>query len=1219
MNEKRIASSRPDGALPATAAEAVETLEALVMGEADALVVETAQGPRVYTLRDASEPYRQLIERMSQAAVILGDGIVLYCNGALSRALGGESLIGARLAERVSGEDRRRFEVFLRAAAAGPQACEAALVKAGGELLPTSMTGAPLSFDGLEGVALVVTPLDDIESWRAARAARVESERRLTFALDNSPVVMFEQDLNLHYTRIFNPKLGYHVEDVLGRTDADLMEPACAARLEQIKRGVMASGRPVRAEVQTAAPGGPLETYDLYVEPRRDAAGAIVGVACVATDITQRKQAEEALRESEARFRALTEASASIIYRMSADWREMRYMKGEGVFAHAETSDESWRDAFVPADERPRVNAAIADAIRRKSLYELEHRVLRADGGVGWVLSRATPLFDERGEIREWFGAATDVTARKEAEEVLRESEARKEFLLALADAFKTLDHPDDIIALAAQQIGRRLNADQVIFAEVDASETVTVTRAWNGAATPAAVCAHRLADFGPVVEDLRSDRSVIVHDVATDPRLEAKTVQAHYRALAIGAFISVPMVSNARLAWVLCVHGRAARRWSASEIALVEEAAERAWVWTERARAEQALREGEHRIAQAQARAGIGTFWWELSSGRTTFNPTYYAIYGVAPVPHSYEEFLALVHPEDRGVVHAAIQAAISGGRLYEVEFRLRRPSDGDEIWIFTRGEASFDESGRPLVLSGIVQDITARKRAELALRDSEERYRMLHEGLRDGYCRVTMDGLLTEFNAVFAEMLGYAPDELRKLTYLDITPARWRVYEDEIVRTQIIGRGFSEVYEKEYIRKDGSVFPVELRTILMRDARGEPCAMWAIVRDISIRKQFESALAAAKAEAERANLDKSRFLAAASHDLRQPVQSLMLLMPLVERQVQPTARAAQVLSLMSKALGGLNVLLTAVLDVSRLDAGGIEPSPEIVSLRGLCERLAAEYAPKAEALGLELRVRARDSFARTDPALLERVLRNLLENALRYTKAGGALLAMRRRGDAVRIDVIDTGVGIPADKRQDIFKEFTQLDNPGRDLSRGLGLGLAIVARISNLLDLNVTLASRPGRGSRFSITLPVVAPEAQQPAIADAAEQRSGAVLVIEDNQILRLAIETILRESGYQTFAAASGEEAIDLAQRRQVDAIVTDYRLGAGLNGVEAAREIERRLGRATPKLLLTGEIGNQRLNETDLTDFEFLYKPISVDKLQAKLARMLERAGSPLA
>jgi PAS domain S-box-containing protein len=781
----------PPSAGALSAREAVETLPAPAKGEGDeAAGARGGETGRVVAARDASEPFRRLLEGMSHAALVLDDGVAVYCNGVLPRALGRPSVLGARIADLVVAEDRARFEQLLRAGARRKSACEAALRKANGAELPARMAAAPFSFDGSPRIALEVTPLEDIASWRSARSRLVESERRFQVALGKSPVVVFEQDLDLRYTWIFNPKLGLSAHDVLGRADADLLEPAHARNLERIKRQAIAAGAPVRAEVQAAAPGGPVETYDLRVEPRRDGAGRIVGVIGAASDITERKKAEEALRES--------------------------------------------------------------------------------------------------------------------------------------------------------------------------------------------------------------------------------------------------------------------------------------------------------------------------------------------------------------------------------------------------------------------------------------EERYRVLHEGLRDAFAKVTMDGAIVEFNAAFQEMLGYAPDELRTLTYRDVTPERWRAFEEDILSTQVLPRGFSDVYEKEYRRKDGTVFPVELRTILMRDARGRPCAMWAIVRDISARKLAETALARAMAEAERANVAKSSFLAAASHDLRQPVQSLMLLLPLVERHIDSTPKGAQIVGLMGKALGGLNVLLNAVLDVSRLDAGGIEPRLEIAPLRGLCERLAAEYAPKAAACGLDLRVHTLDLCARTDPALLERVLRNLIENALRYTRAGGVLLALRRRGDKARIDVIDTGIGVPADKQAEIFQEFTQLDNPGRDLSKGLGLGLAIVARISALLDLNVTISSKVARGSRFSIFLPVAEQPAPKPAQASEVSRRSGSVLVIEDNHVLRLAIEAILSECGYRAIAAASGEEAIALAENaRRLDAIVTDYRLGAGLTGVEAAREIERRLGRKVAKLLLTGETANLRLEDQDLSAFEFLYKPISAERLQAKLAAML--------
>ena len=210
---------------------------------------------------------------MSQAAAVLNDGVVIYCNGGISRAVGRESIVGETLADLVAAEDRPRFDVFLREGARAQAACEAALRRADGAPLPTRMAAAPLDFDGVACVALVVTPLEDIASWRKARSGLAESERRFRVALGNSPVAVSEQDLDLRYTWIFNPKLGLSAEEVLGRTDAELMDPACARRLEQIKREVIATGQPIRAEVRAAAPGEPIQTFDLYVEPRRDGAG----------------------------------------------------------------------------------------------------------------------------------------------------------------------------------------------------------------------------------------------------------------------------------------------------------------------------------------------------------------------------------------------------------------------------------------------------------------------------------------------------------------------------------------------------------------------------------------------------------------------------------------------------------------------------------------------------------------------------------------------------------------------------------------------------------------------------------------------------------------------------------------------------------------------------------------------------------------------------------
>ena len=205
---------------------------------------------------------------------------------------------------------------------------------------------------------------------------------------------------------------------------------------------------------------------------------------------------------------------------------------------------------------------------------------------------------------------------------------------------------------------------------------------------------------------------------------------------------------------------------------------------------------------------------------------------------------------------------------------------------------------------------------------------------------------------------------------------------------------------------------------------------------------------------KAEHANRAKSKFLAAASHDLRQPVQSLVLLLSAHRTTGRGQPKTIETAKMMRAAVNGLHGLLTSVLDISRLDAGVVMPEAECVDLCALVDRLATEYALKAAGRGLEFRPVTRKLQSRTDPVLLDRALRNLIENALRYTSEGGILLGLRRRGEFVRIDVIDTGIGIPANKRAEIFEEFHQLNNPGRNLEQGLGLGLAIVARLASLM---------------------------------------------------------------------------------------------------------------------------------------------------------------------
>jgi PAS domain S-box-containing protein len=266
----------------------------------------------------------------------------------------------------------------------------------------------------------------------------------------------------------------------------------------------------------------------------------------------------------------------------------------------------------------------------------------------------------------------------------------------------------------------------------------------------------------------------------------------------------------------------------------------------TARVEMERTLHESRADLDRAQAVARTGSWRFDINRKAFTGSAEAFRIFGNRPgTPVTFESFLAAVHPDDREHVDRSWLAALKGAP-YDIEFRIT--VDKETKWLRGRAELEYDPAGNLLGSFGSVQDITDKKEAEDRLRQSEARYRMLHETLRDPFVQASMDGRIIEFNDLYCQMLGYSPDEVRALTYQELTPERWHDYEEGIVQNQIIPHGYSDVYEKEYRRKDGTIFPVELRTILSRDTAGRPHSMWAIVRDISGRKQAEEALRASE-----------------------------------------------------------------------------------------------------------------------------------------------------------------------------------------------------------------------------------------------------------------------------------------------------------------------------------------------------------------------------------
>lgn len=389
----------------------------------------------------------------------------------------------------------------------------------------------------------------------------------------------------------------------------------------------------------------------------------------------------------------------------------------------------------------------------------------------------------------------------------------------------------------------------------------------------------------------------------------------------------------------------------------------------------------------------------------------------------------------------------------------------------------------------------------------------------------------------------------------------------------------------------------------------------------DITERKRAAQALEDAKRQADLANAAKSRFLAAASHDLRQPLQTLALLQGMLAMTVEGE-RAQTLVKRLDETLAAISGMLNALLDINQIDAGNVSAKVVSFPINDLFSRLRDEFTYHAQALGLGLRVVPCGLSIESDPRLLEQMIRNLLSNALKYTKHGKVLLGCRRHAGSLSIEIWDTGIGIPDSELRKIFEEYHQLNNAARERARGLGLGLSIVERLSDLLGHRIHVRSRPGKGSAFAIEIVLGAGEAAPHPKhdghgADAAVAESthhtGNVLIVEDDPEVRELMELLLKSEGHHVAAAPDGSSALELVARGTIrpDLILADYNLPGGMNGLQMAKKLRERLHTALPVIILTGDISTSTLRDIALQNCTQLNKPVKPRELTQILQNLL--------
>jgi PAS domain S-box-containing protein len=496
----------------------------------------------------------------------------------------------------------------------------------------------------------------------------------------------------------------------------------------------------------------------------------------------------------------------------------------------------------------------------------------------------------------------------------------------------------------------------------------------------------------------------------------------------------------------------------------------------------------------------------------------------------------------------------------------------------------------------------------------------RIALEDAPDATLIVDTAGKIRFANRTVTELFGHAHEEFIGRSVEMLLPERFRaghaVYRGEFTRDRKSRPMGSQRLDLFGLRADGNEFPlaISLKSVCCERE-------WftvAAIRDMTSRAIAERKLKEAQEHADRANLAKSRFLATASHDLRQPLQTLALLNGALRRVVANQPEATEALVQQEQAIASMSRLLNALLDISKLESGAVRPEPSDFAVNTLFEELRDEFSSLATSKGLTLTVTLCKESVHSDRSLVGQILRNLISNAIKYTRQGSVALRCLHADPAfVRIEVLDTGVGIAADQLRYIYDEFFQVGGPNDPAREGYGLGLSIVQRLVTLLELKLEVQSEVGRGSVFAVTLPAscsgvsAARRVEAPPLVHGAPVQAR-ILLVEDDAGVRNATRMLLKSEGYEVTAVASLTAALEYVRHEPgVDLLVTDYHLGAGETGTQVIAAVRAALDRPPKVVLMTGDTSSTiRLLPPDPFT-RIASKPVNAEELLEVLRKLL--------
>ena len=844
--------------------------------------------------------------------------------------------------------------------------------------------------------------------------------------------------------------------------------------------------------------------------------------------------------DNEKLFRAFLTASMDMVYSMSSDWKEMHHLLGRDFVPDTNKPNSNWLNKYILPEDHPYVLEKINEAIKGKNMFDLEHRILRIDGTIGWIRSRAVPLLDEKGEIVEWIGAASDITDQKHAEEILKEAERKYRELVQFSPAaIYEIDFKKRRFTSVNEAMCIITNYTREELLQIDPFDMVDEE--------------DRILFQSQIDQWLRDE------EPDTQPEYKIKTKDG--RVINVLLNVTFKRDPDGKPLGATVV---------ANDI-------------TERKRTEEALRESEERLKFAQDSAGAGIWDWDMPSGKLNWSEALFKIFDLKPSKEgaSFESWRSVLHPEDRQKAEENIEKAIKNKTKIESEYRIKL-KNGKVRWIRTLGNTMYDDNAEPLRMSGICIDITGRKQIEKTMRESESKYRTLFDSIDEAFCILELiynesgkaiDCRYMEVNKVFAQHTGITENVVGKLAS-EVAPnleEYWYKLYDRVLHTgepmrlenyneatgrwyqthaariggegsHLVGIVFDDITERKRIEQ-------ELKK--MNETLMEQVLERTEIANIRANQSRKLAVALLEAEEK----ERQRIADLLHEDIQQILAVAKLQLQIACKELPPVPELAEVEKLLDESMKKTRHL-------------SHELSPEVLYHSGLIPALKWLAGQMKSQLGLEVLLKVNQEKKLESISLrifIFRVVQELLFNVTKHASVHRVTVALTFRQNILKVTVSDKGVGFNPNI----------LDNPTDKTGFGL---MSLRERVQDLggsIDITSTL----GKGTKVTLTFPLNLRNTTEEkklhshkrhgvSVKPAIQKANGftRVLLADDHTVIRQALTRMLKDQPDIEIVgeASNGNEAVELALDLRPDIILMDVAMPE-MDGIEATRHIKEAL------------------------------------------------------